>query len=60
MIIDIWEGTNEIVEKYLVRENINSKLNLNIMYGCNNFVVIVLYLMLEGRENRIRRYYIRN
>ena len=37
MVIDIWEGTEEIVEELPVERKFPFKSGVNIMFGCNNF-----------------------
>ena len=36
-LIDIWEGTDKIVEELPTERNYSFKSGVNIMFGCNNF-----------------------
>ena len=36
-IVDIWEGTDQIVEDLPTERNYTFKSGVNIMFGCNNF-----------------------
>ena len=37
MVIDVWEGTTQIVEDLPSEHKYKFKAGVNIMYGCNNF-----------------------
>lgn len=50
MIIDIWEGTSEIVEDLPSERKYSFKAGVNIMYGCNNFCSYCIVPYVRGRE----------
>lgn len=50
MIIDIWEGTEEIVEDLPSERKYRFKAGVNIMYGCNNFCSYCIVPYVRGRE----------
>ncbi len=50
MVIDIWEGTNEIVEDLPSERKYSFKCGVNIMYGCNNFCSYCIVPYVRGRE----------
>ena len=50
MVIDIWEGTNEIVEDLPSERKYSFKCGVNIMYGCNNFCTYCIVPYVRGRE----------
>lgn len=50
MIIDIWEGTTEIVEDLPSERKYPFKAGVNIMYGCNNFCSYCIVPYVRGRE----------
>lgn len=50
MIIDIWEGTEEIVEDLPSERKFKFKAGVNIMYGCNNFCSYCIVPYVRGRE----------
>ncbi len=54
MIVDIWEGTTEIVEDLPVERKFSFKSGVNIMFGCNNFCSYCIVPYVRGRE-RSRR-----
>ncbi|MCD8016167.1 MAG: tRNA (N6-isopentenyl adenosine(37)-C2)-methylthiotransferase MiaB [Lachnospiraceae bacterium] len=54
MIIDIWEGTDKIVEDLPADRTYSFKSGVNIMYGCNNFCTYCIVPYVRGRE-RSRR-----
>ena len=37
MVVDVWEGTDQIVEDLPSEHKYGFKAGVNIMYGCNNF-----------------------
>ena len=54
MVIDIWEGTSEIVEDLPSERKYDFKCGVNIMFGCNNFCTYCIVPYVRGRE-RSRR-----
>lgn len=49
-IVDIWEGTDQIVEDLPAERNYTFKSGVNIMFGCNNFCSYCIVPYVRGRE----------
>ncbi|PXV95487.1 tRNA-2-methylthio-N6-dimethylallyladenosine synthase [Lachnotalea glycerini] len=50
MVIDIWKGTNDIVEDLPAERKYGFKAGVNIMFGCNNFCSYCIVPYVRGRE----------
>ena len=50
MIVDVWTGTDEIVEDLPSERKYAFKSGINIMFGCNNFCSYCIVPYVRGRE----------
>lgn len=50
MVVDVWEGTDQIVEDLPAERTHAFKSGLNIMFGCNNFCSYCIVPYVRGRE----------
>ena len=50
MIVEIWDGTDRIVEDLPAERLFKCKALVNIMYGCNNFCTYCIVPYTRGRE----------